>query len=101
GSPRLALAAGAAGRRRGRHVFFGGFLVFVTPIIGNIKAAPFKNQASPGTDEFAHLAFAPLFLRAKVLRANLQRLVRDGLEFVELLSTLLAHVLVSRHRLLQ
>src|SRR5215831_1673600 len=76
----------AGGRVGGGGLLFSGFLVFVAAIVGDVEAAAFENQACAGADLLVDLAPAPLFAGAQVLRADLQRLIRDGLKQLKFVS---------------
>jgi hypothetical protein len=87
----------AAGRSGWGGIFFGGFLVFITAIIGDVKAAAFEEQTSAAADGAFHFSFAPTFLGTGGFGAGRERFSRDGLKLVELVSALFADVFICRH----
>src|SRR5437016_1444397 len=96
----MASRAGASSRQfkfGGVGFLLGRLFVAFAAVVGDVKPAAFENQAATRADLALYRAASPFPLRTNVLRADIQRLVRDGLELLEFQPALGANIFVSGH----
>ena len=84
----------------GSGVAFGGGLVIFAPVIGDIKAGAFEDEACAGAEEAFNFSFAPSFLLAEIFGASGEDGVLHGLINLEGFLTLFALVIVGGHGVL-
>lgn len=88
----LGLGVGAAG-----FILFGSFGVAGAPVVSDVEARAFEDQAGTGAKLSLDLAFAPWLSQATLLGTSGQGRVFHGLKKLEVLLALEAEVIVSGH----
>src|SRR6185436_8728331 len=83
-------------RRIARFLVCRTFVTF-TAVVGYVKSAPLEDQPRAAPQHPPHLALAPLFHLALLLRTSRKGIVAHGLKTLKRLPAFRALVLVSRH----